>query len=412
MSTMSDRPRILTVCAVDSTLVILMWAQLRAMRVAGYEAWTASTPGPNRQWLEEQGIRYHDFDIRRAISPFADLRTLWQLIRFMRREKIAIVHTHTAKAALLGQLAGKLAGVPVIVNTLHGFYFDEDMHWLKKGFYILMAMIGSRCADMTLSQNQDDIDAAVRLKICSKKRVGFLGNGIDLMRFDPARYGPDFREKKRKELGLPTDKKLILMAARLVEDKGFLEMFEAVRRLSESRDDFRYLYIGVEEPDRGGAITADAYKSYGIESHTIPMAPRGDMEELMAAVDIMVLPSRRREGVPRSLIEAAASSLPIVTTNTRGCRDVVEDGVNGFLIPPKSADALADALAKLLDDDDLRKRMGEAGRQRAIDKFDENRVCERVLAVYEKLLKQKGWKAPPAAAELDEHLPKKAPCAW
>ena len=409
---MSDRLRVLTLCAVDSTLVVLMWAQLRAMRVAGYEVWTASSPGPNRQWLEEQGVRYHPFDIRRAISPMADLRTLWRLIRFMRRERITIVHTHTAKAALLGQLAAKIAGVPVIINTLHGFYFDEDMHWLKKQFYVMMAFIGSRCADMTLSQNQDDIDAAVRLKICSNKRVRFLGNGIDLSRFSPERFDNGFRDRKRKELGLPTDKKLVLMAARLVEDKGFLEMFEAVKRLSAHRDDFRYVFIGVEETYRGGAIPAGVYERYGIESHTIRMAPRGDMDELMAAVDIMVLPSRRREGVPRSLIEAAASSLPIVTTNTRGCRDVVEDGVSGFLIPPKDSDALANAIEKLLDDDDLRKRMGDAGRQFAVRKFDENLICERVLAVYEELLKAKGRGTPAPAEELDEHLPRKAPCAW
>lgn len=409
---MTDRPKILTLCAVDSTLVILMWAQLRAMRVAGYEAWTGSAPGPNREWLEEQGIRYHAFDIRRAISPLADLRSLWHLVRFLKREKISVIHTHTAKAALLGQLAGRLAGVPVVANTLHGFYFDEDMHWLKKSFYIAMAMVGSRCADMTLSQNQDDIDAAVRLKICSKKYVRFLGNGIDLTRFDPARFDDEFGLKKRKALGLPTDKKLVLMAARLVEDKGFLEMFEAVKKLGETRDDFRYVYIAMEEPERGGAIPPDEYKRYGIESHTIRMAPRGDMEELMACVDVMVLPSRRREGVPRSLIEAAASSLPIVTTSTRGCRDVVEDGVNGFLVPPKNAEALADAIGKLLDDDDLRERMGKAGRERAIERFDENVVCQRVISLYAELLAKKKQPVPEPVPELDDHLPKEAPCAW
>ncbi len=409
---MSDRPKILTLCAVDSTLVVLMWAQLRAMRVAGYEVLTGSTPGPNRQWLEEQGIRYHTFDIRRAISPWADLRTLWRLVRFMRRERIAIVHTHTAKAALLGQLAGKLTGVPVVVNTLHGFHFDEDMHWLQKAFYIVMATVGSRCATMTLSQNRDDIEAAIRLKICSRKRIRYLGNGIDLTRFDPNRFNEDFRKKRRVELGLPLDKKLVLMAARLVEDKGFLEMFEAVRRLGESRDDFRYVFIGVHEPARGGAIPIDEYKRYGIESRTITMAPCGEMEALMACVDVMVLPSRRREGVPRSLIEAAASSLPIVTTKTRGCRDVVEDGVNGFLVPPKNSEKLGEAIGKLLDDDELRVRMGKAGRERAIERFDEKVVCQRAIGLYEELLTTRKRVVPSPIAELDDHLPKEAPCVW
>jgi glycosyltransferase involved in cell wall biosynthesis len=406
-----ERPKLLVITSIDTTLVVLLWAQLRAFLVAGYDVRVACQAGANREWLESQGVGYEWFDIRRSISPWADMRTLVSLVRYLRRERVTIVHTHTPKAALLGQLAARIAGVPVIVNTVHGFYFHDEMPRLRRWFYILLACVGGRCADMTLSQNSEDIATAVRLGICRSERIRYLGNGIDLWRFDGERFGAARRAEIREAVGLPDGKLVIGMIGRLVVDKGYLELFEAVRSLWSKRKDFRLVMIGPEEVSRAGRMRGDTYRAYGIEGCTVYLGPRDDVPELMSVMDVFVLPSWR-EGFPRSAIEAAAMGLPIVTTDVRGCREVVRDGENGLLIPVRDAGALESAIGRMLDDAAVRDRMGLAGRRRAMESFDERAVCGRVLACYEALLLKKGLRGPAVRADLEGVLPRRGSFVW
>ncbi len=403
--------KVLTVTSIDTTIVVLLWAQLRTQQVTGYETSVACRLGANREWLEDHGVHYTSLDIRRSISPIADLKTLWKLIRHLRREKITIIHTHTPKAALLGQLAGWFARTPVVVDTAHGFYFHPNMKPLPKMFYIAMAWLGARCATLTLSQNSEDIDTAIRLKICKPNGIRFLGNGIDLTRFDPSQFDDDARVEIRKNAGLPHDKLIIGMVGRLVVEKGYLELFEAVRLLAKKRDDIHLVIIGPEETLRAGAMQPGAWEKYGIGPITTYLGPRDDINALMSCMDIFTLPSWR-EGFPRSAIEAAAMSLPIVTNDVRGCREVVTDGLNGLLVPPRDATALAAAIERLLDDSAERQRFGQAGRKRALTEFDENIICERVLNVYSELLATKGIPAPKPRPDLDETLPQRGPFVW
>ncbi len=406
-----DRPKILVVASIDTTLVVLLWAQLRAFQVAGYEVHCACYPGPNRDWLEKHGVRYAGFDIRRSISPWADLCALLKLFRYMRRERITIVHTHTPKAALLGQVAARLARVPIVVNTIHGFYFHDDMPRLSRWFYVAMAWVGGRCADFTLSQNSEDIDTAVSLGICRRDRIRFMGNGIDLSRFSPDRYDAAFRVSKRREIGVPEKTLIVGMVGRLVADKGYVELFEAVKVLLDERQDFHLLIIGPEEEHRAGRLEVDEYEKYGIGSCVRYLGPRDDMAELLACMDVFVLPSWR-EGFPRSAIEACAMGLPIVTTDVRGCREVVDDGVNGVLIPPRDPHALCDAIRCFLNDGDLRVRMGDAGHRRAVRDFDEQMICGRVVACYAELLNSRCLSVPEPRSDLDVLLPHRGPFVW
>jgi glycosyltransferase involved in cell wall biosynthesis len=404
-------PKVLKIASIDTTLVVLLWAQLRAMRVAGYDSRCGSQPGPNRDWLEAQGVTFVPMDIRRAITPWADLKALWKLYRYLRRERITIVHTHTPKAALLGQLAARAARVPVIINTLHGFYFHDDMNRLARWLHIAMAWIGGRCATMTLSQNPEDIDTAVRLRICRPDRIRFLGNGIDLNRFNPDRFDAMHRRKLRSELGISDDTVLIGMVGRLVVDKGYIELFEAARELKNRGRNFHLVIIGPEEKNRAGRIAADEYNKYGIADRVTYIGPRSDVEEWMACMDVFVLPSWR-EGFPRSAIEAAAMGLAIVTTDVRGCRQVVTDGENGLLVPAKSPDALANAMDTLISDADMRDRMGSAGRDRAKVEYNENTICDRVMKTYAEMCARRGVEPPEPQPTLDDDLPARAPFVW
>jgi glycosyltransferase involved in cell wall biosynthesis len=402
---------ILQLMNTDTMLVALLWAQIRAMQIEGYDVRCACPAGPNERWLTEHGVKYFKLDIRRAITPWADLKTLWRLYKYLRREDITVVFTHTPKAALLGQLAAKLARVPVIMNTLHGFYFHDNMPWTRKMFYVLMASLGSRCATMTLSQNHDDVETAKRYKICHPDRIRFLGNGIDLKRFDPARFDEAFRRKKREEFGISENELLIFMVARLVREKGYIEMFKAIRKLRAKRSDFHFIMVALEEPYRGGRISPNEFKRYDITDCTTRLHPRADIDELLACMDVFVLPSWR-EGFPRSAIEATAMGVPIVTTDIRGCREVVTHDENGLIVPVRDPDALAAAIETLLDNPDMRERMGKAGYDRARREFDENTICKRVMDSIAEEVLAAGIPRPTPRPELADTLPEKGPFVW
>jgi glycosyltransferase involved in cell wall biosynthesis len=380
--------KVAVVSAIDFTIKVLLAAQIEAMIKEGFIVHGMCTKGPNFRTLQDKGILIFPVTIKRSISPFSDIWALWKMYRYFKREKIDIVHTHTPKCSLLGQLAAKLAGVPVIVNTVHGFYFHDYMKpWVRK-FYVVIEWIASRCSSIILSQNPEDIETAVKLGICNRNKIKLLGNGVDLSKFDPTRFNTDFRRRKRIEIDVPEDAVVVGIIGRLVKEKGYLELFQAMQAIMAANDKVWLVVIGPEEPEKANSISIDAPKEYGIETRTRWLGSREDIPELLACCDIYTLPSWR-EGFPRSAIEAAAMGLPIVATNIRGCRQVVENGQNGILVGVRNVAEIEKALIKLIDDPQLRREMGVSGYQKARREFDEQKVCKLVLDTYKQLLDKK-----------------------
>jgi len=369
------------VCAIDITLKVLLIAQVKAAQRAGYVVHGVCTEGPVFQWLTDQGITMHAVTIRRSISPLSDLVALWRMFRYFKREKVDIVHTHTPKCSLLGQLAAKLAGVPTIINTIHGFYFHDNMKPMARRFYVLMERIAALCSTKILSQNPEDVETAVRLGICNRDKIRLLGNGVDLSKFDPQRFDKEFQRKKRTEIGLPQAAIVVGIIGRLVKEKGYLELFAAMQPIMQADPNVWLMVIGPEEPEKADRISQAILAHYGIAERTRWLGSRDDIPELLACCDIYTLPSWR-EGFPRSAIEAAAMGLPIVATDIRGCRQVVKDGTNGFLVPVRNIGLLGSAIKRLIADEDLRARMGRAGCEKARREFDEQKVCQIVLDTY------------------------------
>lgn len=365
----------------------LVFAQLKAAQRKDFIVHGICTKGSNYQKLIDNGIIMHPVTIKRKISPFSDLKALWQMYRYFKREKIDIVHTHTPKCSLLGQLAAKFAAVPVIINTIHGFYFHENMKAAKRWFYIAMEWIAARCSTMILSQNPEDIETAIKLRICKPNKIKLLGNGVDLDKFEPSRFDSSFKQKKRQQIGIPDNAIVIGIIGRLVREKGFLELFTAMKKIINENDNAWLVIIGPEEPQKTDRISGHTFKEYGIADRTVWLGrcDGDEIPELLASFDIYALPSWR-EGFPRSSIEAAAIGLPIVTTDIRGCRQVVTEGVNGLLVPLRNIDKLTNALKTLIKDKKLRKKMGQAGYKRARAEFDERRVCQIVLDTYNSFL--------------------------
>ena len=379
------KKKLAVVTAIDGTIKGLLLAQVKVALRAGYEVHGICTKGQHFQFLADCGMIMHPITIKRRISPFSDLVAFWKMYRYFRSQRIDIVHTHTPKCSLLGQLAAKLAGVPVIINTVHGFYFHEYMKPLARKFYIAMEWIAARCSTMILSQNPEDIETAIKLGICKRDKIKLLGNGVDLDKFNPEKYDDNSKKDKRKEIGIPENATVVGIIGRLVKEKGFLELFEAMQQVMSQNEKVWLIIIGPEDPIKSDRICGDTFVKYGIAERTRWLGKREDVPQLLACFDIYTLPSWR-EGFPRSAIEAAAMGLPIVATNIRGCRQVVDDGINGLLVPLHNTEKLQDALESLIKDSALRQRMGRAGLEKTEHEFNEQRVCEIVISTYNTLL--------------------------
>jgi glycosyltransferase involved in cell wall biosynthesis len=282
-----------------------------------------------------------------------------------------------------------MAGVPVVVNTLHGFYFHDGMAPNWRTFYIRMEKIAARFSDAILSQNREDIETAISEGICPPDRIKFLGNGIDVHRFDRNRLDPATLARLRMDLGLVEGAPVVGFVGRLVVEKGVLELLQAARLVLDHAPQARFLIVGPIDEDKPDALNPEIANSYDIAGACIFTGMRQDMPELYGLMDVFVLPSHR-EGFPRSPMEASAMRVPCVVTDIRGCREAVEQGRNGLLVRPESVTELAEAIISLLDQPDTRARMGNAGREMALQRFDEELVFKRVKTEYRRLLLARG----------------------
>jgi glycosyltransferase involved in cell wall biosynthesis len=380
------RVKICQITTVDMSLRFLLWNQLQIMMMDGFWITAVCAAGPWIKDIEQLGITVKTVPFKRSISPVSDLLAVAHMIFYLRRERPAIVHTHTPKAGLLGQLAAKIAGVPIIINTIHGFYFHENMPRMRRKFYIFCERIAALCSDLIFSQNRADMATAVRERICPAEKMTYLGNGVDLERFRPIRSRGWVR-KKRVVLGIPPDAKVIGMVGRLTYEKGYRELFLAAQEILSMHREAFFVIVGPSDVVEEGEYQA-LVKDLGIAGRVRFMGMRLDMADMYSVMDIFVLPSHR-EGFPRSLIEASATGLPVVATDIRGCREVVDPGKTGLLIPLQDHKALAQAVRYLLGHPNLAGSMGRAGRERAVREFDERLIVKRQLDAYRQLLEKK-----------------------
>lgn len=386
------------VATVDISLSHLLLNQMSDLKRAGWEVTGISSPGPDVPVIERAGIPHIAVPMTRQITPLADLVSLWKLYRVMRRERFTCVHTHTPKAGLLGQAAARLAGVPIVVNTLHGLYFYEQMSPSAQRFHGLIEKIAARCSDVILSQNREDIQTVVDKKICDAEKIRHLGNGIDLTLFDPQRVSFQAGRDVRISLGIPEGAPVVGFVGRLAaRRKGFLDFLAAAKEIAAILPEARFLIVGEADHGRPDAVDPSAAIGYGIEKrcHFAGHRPNSELPPYYKAMSVLVLPSLF-EGVPRVVMEAAAMGVPAVVSNVKGNREAVEQGRNGFLVPLGDVAALSGAVLEILTQPETARRMSYEGRCLAAGRFDELRVFGMVRAEYERLLAEKSGKLSPS----------------
>jgi glycosyltransferase involved in cell wall biosynthesis len=333
------------------------------------------------------------------VTPLDDARAFFELARIFRAERPQIVHAFDTKAGVWGCLAARCTRVPIALGTVNGlgFLFREDSvkRRLLARSYRVLQRLACRASSATVFQNPDDARVFVERGLVRPERVVLVpGSGVRTDELDPKRYDAAQRAGLRSALGFSADDVVAIMVTRVIRSKGVLELLAAARALRATEPRARFLLVGAHEPESMDRLSEPELRALAAE--LVWVGQRDDVPALLAAADLMVFPSAYGEGIPRVLLEAAAMALPIVTTDAPGCREVVEPGCNGFRIPIGDGPALTEAVARLVDDAELRRRFGAAGRARALARFDLAVVAERTRALYQELLS----KAAPASVAL------------
>jgi glycosyltransferase involved in cell wall biosynthesis len=319
--------------------------------------------------------------VRRSLNPLRELGLLFDLVKRFRRERPHVVHSVTIKCVVYGAIAARLAGVPGRIGAVAGmgYVFASEapgarlLRPLVRGL-LRLALRGQ--GSRLILQNPDDVLLFRNSRIVVADRIRLIrGSGVDCRRFRPTAKRRGTRDPLR-----------VVLATRLLWEKGIQEYVDAAKKLRAEGREIRFLLAGMPDDGNPGAVPLETVKRWTDEGLIEWLGHVENMPEFLAGVDAMALPSYYGEGVPRSLIEGAASGLALVTTDMPGCREVVTDGVDGLLVPARNALALAEAIARLDDDPELVRRLGEAARIRAISEFDEQLVFDRTWSVYEEVM--------------------------
>jgi len=367
---------------------------IRALCERGHTVYVLTPVVPGRryaQMIEGLGARHCPIPLHRFMSPLRDLHLVWALYRILKRERIQLVHNMTVKPMIYGAIAARLAGAKRVLGLVSGtgLPFLEEASWRRlflRRVVVLLYRIALAMTDKVWFQNVDDLELFCSLGLTTRAQAVLVrSGGVDLKEFSANSIQARLAQDVRTELGLSEDAvNIVMIVARLIWSKGVREFVAAARRLSAECPRARFFLVGPHEAQHPDAVPPDFLRQAEAPNLRVVSHFRQDIREILSVADIVVLPSYFREGVPRVLLEALAMSKPIITTNGQGCREVVEHGCNGYLVPARDTDALASAVASLAGDESLRRKFGLRSRVKAETEFDEQAVVKSVLdSVYE-----------------------------
>lgn len=374
--------KIVQVAAIDYSIVKLLSNLNENTLKAGYEVHIITSKGQYRELLESQGYIVHDVNIDRSIKPISNLKTILSLSKVLKNIKPDILHVHTPIASVLARIAGKLAKVPSIIYTAHGFYFHDNMPTRKyKVFFTIEKLIGKYFTDYIFTQSREDYTLALENNFRPENRMVWISNGIDL----DNKFNYEIMTKKgnlKASFGFNEKDFIITFVGRLVEEKGILDLLKAADELPT---DVKLVIIGeLPEKERDNTIIEkiDFYK----ENENIVFTGQiENINEYLYISEAFCLPSYR-EGMPRSIIEAMAMKNAIIATNIRGSREEVVDGETGYLIGVERPDLIKDRILKLYNNRGLLNEMQQKSYDRAHELYDENDVISKQLSVFESVI--------------------------
>lgn len=379
---MSRATRLCVVTTVQSTITTHYRGQFEYLAQHGYDICVVSSSGTDDEAIQSSGARFVAIEMERRPSPFRDLKSLFELWRFLRRERFDIVHVATPKAGLLGGLAARLAGYSNLYYTVHGRAY-EGFRGIKRWLVKSMDWVACRVAKVVLPVGREVGQAIVEEKICDPRKLRFLANGtcngINLERFDRSQLevAPT---SLRDEFHIPSEAIVILNLGWLRGDKGIDELIESVGPILDKWPQVHLLLIGRDWDS--DPLKQETWEV--ISSH--PRIHRKDwMDDPAVAYwssDIVVIPSYR-EGFNTVALEAGASGLPVVGSDVIGLTEAIVDQETGLLVESKDVPGLTKALKRLVADPGFCRRLGDAGRHRVASAFKQEVVWQALLRCYQ-----------------------------
>lgn len=386
-----NRPvKVLQIAATDITVAKILLPLIDRQRADGYEVEIACTHEKYAQDLLKNGYIVHQIPFSRKIVSIKHLIAFLALLRLIWKEEYDIVHVHTPIASMLGRIASKIARTPIVIYTVHGFYFHEHMNTgLKKSLIFIEKLMGRCFTDALFVVSGEDYEIAIKNAIKNKEQTLLLNSiGVNVEKFSDVRLDKDIKH----ELGIDKDDLLVGFIGRIVREKGLIELALAMRQVVERIPSARLIIIGdtlnsdrdsatkskiisiIQENKLGGNVTLTGF--------------REDIPELLSVLNLFVLPSYR-EGMPVTILEAMASGLPVVATNIRGSREEVVDGVTGSLVPVRDVDALAKSITEILLDPEKARKLGDLGRKRVLENFNEEKILNKQADFYKKIVQER-----------------------
>lgn len=342
----------------------------------GWDVYLLTKDTGRKEELERQGIKVYDVPFgRTSVNPVEELKCVMMSRHLLKKIKPDVIHNVTWKGCLWGGIAAKMTGNRHVVNALSGLgsvFINKGLVNRIIGYLTKVAFKNDYAA--FIFQNPDDVSWFKSLGYATDNRIHIIkGSGIDLKSYA-------YKE------ALPKNKLKVLFPARMLRDKGLCELIEAFKILRPKYEEKIELILAGSCSDANKtSVSEKELKGMTVEGYITWIGNQIDMYPVYVESDIVALPSYR-EGLPKALIEACAVGRPIVTTDVPGCRECVEEGVNGYMVPLKSTEELAEAIAKLVEDPAARKRFGEASRQKAEREFSIENVIEKTFGIYEQVM--------------------------
>ncbi|ERH34499.1 hypothetical protein SEQU_10225 [Staphylococcus equorum UMC-CNS-924] len=379
--------KIVQIAAIEMTHIKLLKALNESSVAQGFEVHCVSTFGTQQKEVENQGVYYHNIKIDRKINPVNNFKSILQMVKLFKKIKPDLVHVHTPVAAVLGRIAAKIAGVPTIIYTAHGFYFHEGMSLRKYQFYFnVEKLIGRYFTDYIFTQSEEDYHTAVQykfLKASKKDNYLHISNGIDMDRqFNIELIDPGKTKQLKQKLNIKSNDIVVSFIGRLVKEKGILDLLESYDKLVS--ENVKFIIIGdLPESERDNE-TVKLISKHRKEENIIFTGQITNINEYLAISDIYCLPSYR-EGMPRSIIEAMSMKNAVIATDIRGSREEVINNETGYLVPLQASMYIANKIDELVNDKNKLNKFKESGYIRAKKNYNEINVVQKQLDIFNKV---------------------------
>jgi len=357
---------------------------IRRLISEGHSVYVFCAPDSYQERVEGLGVVCVPVELSRFVSPVKDIGLLVELYKQFRKERFDLVHNFTPKPNIYGAIAAHLAGCQRVVCMVEGlgFVFSSRINlgsWAKVKALSFLYWVAFGVCDRVCFMNPDDLGRFVSTRLVKRhKAVLIRSAGIDLTEFSPDAVDPKTLERLREELRISEGTRVVIMVSRLVWSKGVAEFVQAAEMLHARYPSVKFLLVGQLE-ERSLQAIPSTYIEQKQSDWLMRLGFRDEVRELMVLADIVVLPSYYGEGTPKVLLEGMAMGKPIVTTDNVGCRETVDHGKNGYLIPVQDPQALASALETLLTDDNKRIEFGRESLLKVRREFDEKLVVDRIL---------------------------------